>query len=97
MRKNWDKDVLICSCSSTDHQMIIYFNETDDASHNQCYVHIHLTNRSFWRRVVYGIKYIFGRKSRFGAWDEFIFNYDDADKIQELANYLKKKNEKIIS
>jgi hypothetical protein len=42
---------------------------------------------------VYGIKYIFGRKCRFGAWDEFIFNPKDADKLQEIVDYLKKDAE----
>jgi hypothetical protein len=39
------------------------------------------------------VKYIFGYKSKYGAWDEFIFNPSDADKLQELVDYLKKQNE----
>jgi hypothetical protein len=51
-----------------------------------------ITYKSFWKRLVYGIKYIFGHKSKYGAWDEFIFNPNDADKLQELVDYLKKQN-----
>jgi hypothetical protein len=40
--------------------------------------------------VKYGIKYIFGYKSRYGAWDEFLLNPEDADKLQDVVNYLKK-------
>jgi hypothetical protein len=40
-------------------------------------------------RVKYGLKYIFGRQCNYGAFDEFIFNPKDADKLQELVNYLK--------
>jgi ethanolamine utilization protein EutP (predicted NTPase) len=43
--------------------------------------------------LVHGVKYIFGYKSKYGAWDEFIFNSNDADKLQELVDYLKQQNE----
>jgi hypothetical protein len=33
---------------------------------------------------------MFGYKSKYGAWDEFIFDPKDADKLQDLVNYLKK-------
>jgi hypothetical protein len=39
--------------------------------------------------LVYGVKYIFGRKSRYGAFDEFIFNHDDAHKIERILEYLR--------
>jgi hypothetical protein len=92
MKKQGDKEILICECHSTDHQIVIYYEEEEigDHKHNMCYAHIHLADRSScWNRVVYGVKYIFGRKSRFGAWDEFIFHPNDADKLQEIVNYLK--------
>ena len=64
-----------------------------------CYAHVHLTTyESFWKRVVHGVKFMFGYKSKYGAWDEFIFNPNDADKLQELVDYLKKqKNEETVS
>jgi hypothetical protein len=45
------------------------------------------------------VKYIFGHKSKYGAWDEFMFNPEDADKLQELVDYLKKqkKDEETVS
>jgi len=39
--------------------------------------------------LVYGIKYIFGYRSRFGAFEEFIFNPDDVEKIERVVTYLK--------
>jgi hypothetical protein len=61
------------------------------------YIHTHLVKKSFWSRLKYGLKYIFGYKSRYGAWDEFILNPNDADKLQDVVDYLKeKKNEKTI-
>ena len=53
-----------------------------------CYVHIHLNKQTFWERLVHGVKYIFGYQCRYGAFDEFIFNPEDAPKLQELVNHL---------
>lgn len=88
------KDILLCSCYSTEHQMVILYS--DDVingygpKHPMCYFHIHLNKRPFFERLKYGLMYIFGRKCNYGAFDEFIFNEKDADKLQSVVNYLKK-------
>lgn len=53
-----DKDILICSCHSTDHQLIVLYEQDEDFP--LVYFHIHLNERPFWERLVYGVKYIFG-------------------------------------
>jgi hypothetical protein len=86
-------EILICACHSTDHQIILLYEEDEDKETGKvyptCYAHVHLNKRRFFDRLKYGIKYIFGYKCNYGAFDEFIFNPKDADKIQELADYLK--------
>jgi hypothetical protein len=67
--------------------MIILYSEDD--GYPMVYSHVHLNKRPFRERLKYGIKYIFGYKSRYGAFDEFIFNPDDAERLQSLVNYLK--------
>jgi hypothetical protein len=54
-------------------------------------MHIHLNKRPFWERVNYGLKYIFGRQCRYGAFDEFIFNPDDLYKLENIVEHLKTK------
>lgn len=76
--------LLACKCSSVEHQIVIYHNEDD----NLVYCLIHLSKRSFWKRLVHGIKYIFGYKSKYGHWDEFIFNSNDAQKVLEIYKTL---------
>jgi hypothetical protein len=51
----------------------------------EVYVHVHLVRRSFWYRLKYGLKYIFGYKSRYGAWDEFIL---DNSHVKETNGYV---------
>ena len=82
-------DIFICDCCSTEHQMVAYYDE-DFEPNGEVFVHIHLNKRPFWERLVYGIKYIFGYECRFGAFDEFIFNPEDADKLQKIVDYMKK-------
>ena len=84
--KDGDKDIIICGCHSTEHQRIILYSEDDGFP--MVYSHIHLNQRPFWGRLKYGIKYIFGYKCRYGAFDEFIFSPDDAHKLKTVAKYL---------
>jgi hypothetical protein len=81
------KEIIICECNSTDHQMVILYNDED--TQPTCYTHIHLTKKPFMDRLLYGIMYIFGYQSRYGAFDEFIFNPEDADKLQKVVDYLR--------
>jgi hypothetical protein len=69
--------------------MIMLYSEDD--GYPMVYSHVHLNKRPFLERLKYGIKYIFGYKCRFGAFDEFIFNPDDAERLQSVVNYLKQK------
>jgi hypothetical protein len=86
------KEVLICDCHSSDHQILLMYSEDEYSTGEtfpMCYAHIHLNRRPFWERVKYGIKYIFGYKCRYGAFDEFMFNPDDVEKLEKLVKYLK--------
>jgi len=86
-------EILICACHSTEHQIVLIYEEETNKETGEvdpmCYAHVHLNKRSFFYRLKYAIKYIFGYKCNYGAFDEFIFNPKDADKIQELVDYLK--------
>ena len=83
---NESPQIFLCECSSAEHQ-VIYQYDFDD---NRVYCRIHLTSLSFWERLKYGIKYIFGYNCRYGAWEEFIVREGDAKKFEEIAEYLKK-------
>ena len=61
--------------------MIISHNEEEKT----VYVHIHLVNKNFFKRLFSGLKYIFGYKSRFGNWDEFIFTKDHLEKLKNVC------------
>ena len=81
-----ERELFICSCENTEHQIVFSWFEDDDVAN--VYATIHLRKKSFWTRLKYGIKYIFGYQSRYGAFDEFIFNPNDARKLKKIARWL---------
>jgi hypothetical protein len=88
MEKN---EIIICDCYSTEHQMVVFYDsdENDEGvKHPMCYIHVHLVKKPFLKRLVHGIKYIFGYKCRFGAFDEFIINPDDVHRFQNIVDHL---------
>ena len=84
-----DKEILLlCECSSAEHQLIIRWDVTDE----EVYATIHLANyRGFWKRLWYGLKYAFGYKSCYGAFDEVILRKEDASALQQVVDHLRKK------
>lgn len=92
-----ETEILLCECYSSDHQYL--FNYMEDDTMNEVSIQPHLVRRSFWYRLKYGLKYIFGYKSRYGAWDEFIINPSDIPKFKKVISFLelsKQKNDKRV-
>lgn len=84
--KIMERELFICSCENTEHQIV--FSWFEDEAVGNVYATIHLRKKSFWTRLKYGIKYIFGYQCRYGAFDEFIFNPNDARKLKKIARWL---------
>ena len=81
-------ELFICQCYNVEHQLIFsYFPDDED---KDVYVSVHLTPEdNIWKRIWMAIKYIFGYKSMYGHFDEFIFKKSDADKLQKVVNFLR--------
>lgn len=78
-------ELFICQCNSIEHQLIFSYFPDD----KEIYVTVHLRPHNFFRRIVEGIRYIFGYKCIYGHFDEFIFKKEDADRLQGVVNFLK--------
>ena len=84
--KNDNEILLLCDCSSAEHQLIVRWDKDD----KEVDVNVHLANMDgFWKRLWHGLKYAFGYKSRYGAFDEIILRKEDADKLQKVVNHLR--------
>lgn len=88
MEKN---ELFICECSNVEHQLI--FTYFDDEKNGDVYMSVHLIPESnIWKRIKNAVKYIFGYRSKYGDFDEFIFRSKDSEKLQNIINYLKKSS-----
>lgn len=85
--ENMEQEFFICQCNNIEHQMVFRYFKDDDFG--DVYVTIHLVPDSFWKRIKNAFKYIFGYKSKYGDFDEFILKPTDADRLQEIVNYLR--------
>ena len=76
-----------CECRSLDH--IVELSVWDDEP-KEAYFTFHLkTWRSFWKRIPYAFRYLFGLTQRYGAWDEMCLTQDDATALHDaLAHYI---------
>lgn len=78
------EEILICKCHSPEHQIIFHRLDGD------VYMDVLLNPEwKWWKRVREAIKYIFGHKSNYGMFDEVILKREDADKLQDIVNYLR--------
>ena len=83
-----DKNIMVCECSSVEHQIV--FSKFDDEKTIYCSIHL-TSNKNFFKRVITGVKYIFGYKCKFGQWDEFLLSEKHIDDLKEITNYLEGK------
>ena len=88
------REVLTCECGSSEHTIIFYWMEDEKCDYKECYCSVYLAKLPFFKRLVNGIKYIFGYRSVWGDFEEFILSSKDAYKVQKIATFLKKKKSK---
>jgi hypothetical protein len=78
-------ELFICDCGDVEHQFII----SHDTEDKEIYISVHLSSyMSFFKRIITAVKYIFGKKSKYGAFDIVILN---KNQIIELKDFLNQK------
>lgn len=81
-----EEEILICECNSVEHQIVFRYDEED----NYVYCSMHLAKYNFFKRLVNGIRYIFGYRCRYGDFEEFIFKKEHSKKLRIIADTLDK-------
>ena len=69
-----------CSCESSDHVLRVS-HDPDEEIKSLLYVETHLKNLSFFKRLWLAIKYIFGFQSKYGHWEEYLWDKGTALKM----------------
>lgn len=75
-------DLFVCACYNVEHQIIF----TYDPKWDEIYVSVYLLPDNFFKRIKNAVKYIFGYRSRYGDFDEFIFNNKDIERLKTVLN-----------
>lgn len=84
MKEKELEEVIICACHSPEHQWVINTINGDD----DVYVSYHLVKERWYKRIWYGIKYIFGYTCKFGHFDEMILTKEHLPKLRKIVKYL---------
>jgi hypothetical protein len=76
---------LDCDCTSAEHTVRFVYQPDEEYFHEDgpliC-MDVNLVQyRGFWKRLWYGIKYVFGHKSRYGPFSEFVMNKKNATEL----------------
>lgn len=82
------QELFICACHNVEHQLIMLYSEDNDDKEVYCSVHLKPEPNVF-KRIWGAVKYVFGHRSIYGDFDEFFFKPEDADKLQQVVDYLK--------
>lgn len=75
-------DLFVCACYNVEHQIIF----TYDPEWDEIYASVYLRPDNFFKRIKNAVKYIFGHRSRYGDFDEFIFNNNDIERLKTVLN-----------
>ena len=82
---NMTRRLFVCDCGSLEHQFVVScFNDDDDID-DWVYVSIHLAPVAWYKRVWEAVKYVMGKRSRYGAFEEMILGEESC---QELGTVL---------
>jgi uncharacterized protein (UPF0297 family) len=79
-------ECLICQCLSPEHTLQFIYDEEDKEIHTRVYLNQY---RTFWKRILVAIKYVFGYKCSYGDWDTFIMRQEDLEKIIKMCEETK--------
>jgi len=83
-----ERQSFYCSCGHLEHQFHIWY----DGETNGVYVEPLLSTGGFWYRVIQGIKYILGYKSKYGLFSEIWLSQTDCKRfINELKKVKRRK------
>lgn len=81
-----DTTIISCACASVEHNMI-YRVDRDDP---EVWLYFTLNKEeSFFKRLLLGIKYIFGYQSRFGMYGEILVDKHNADHFKRIYDHVK--------
>lgn len=77
-----ERKIFICECNSLEHQYSFWYDEED----NNIWFEPHLYDgtKPWYKKIINKINYVFGHKTRFGAFDEVLLKNSDLIKLKKF-------------
>lgn len=70
-----------CACFSDEHTLKFSY----DPDENELFTSVYLNQyRNVWKRIWVAVKYVFGYPSKYGHWDCFVMQPEDAERLKAL-------------
>lgn len=91
--ESYYKQYVECTCDAPEHTIrIAYFKDDSDL----LYIDTPLTyNYNIWHRIKLAVKYIFGYRSRYGFYQEFVLTPDRVKELKSVLDEFLEDNSKI--
>lgn len=87
MGLNCEHTYIECDCDHAEHILRFTRYSGLDELDKSLTVNVYLSHyMGLFRRIWYGIKYIFGHKSRYGAFDCVLLNRKNVERLRNLCN-----------
>ena len=78
------RELFVCRCFSIEHSFVVSAEDED------LFIEVHLASVPFWKRLKNAARYILGRKSKWGDYEEILLSPETAldlgDKLVEWAS-----------
>ena len=85
----------LCSCKHPEHQLLLSYHDFPEP--DDLYISMHLAKQNFFKRIWTAIKYVFGKQSDYGAFDEIILSKKDAVRMRDaLIKYVASEQSKEV-
>lgn len=79
---------ILCSCKNSEHLVLLHYDSDD----KMVYMEYHLCTLPFWKRIIVGIKYIFGFRSKYGEYGELIITEDNYKEFKPIIDFFENEN-----
>ena len=77
------RTLFVCRCYSIEHSFVVSSDEDD------VFIEVHLAALPIWSRIVHAVRYVFGKKSKWGDFEEILLSPEQAldlgDKLVEWS------------
>ena len=79
------RTLFVCRCYSIEHSFVVSSDEDD------VFIEVHLAALPVWSRIVHAVRYVLGKRSKWGDFEEILLSPEQAldlgDKLVEWSGH----------